>query len=685
MTPKTRTAASENLLGRETSPYLLQHKDNPVHWRPWGAGALDEARALNRPILLSIGYAACHWCHVMAHESFEDASTAAVMNDLFVNVKVDREERPDVDTIYMTALQLMGVPGGWPLTMFLTPDGAPFWGGTYFPKRAEYGQPAFVDVLRRISDIYRSAPDQVTRSQTALMEALEQQANPAPATGRSDVVTSRDLTAAADVVMAMVDRVQGGFGGAPKFPQTNLLELLWRAHRRAPDEAKKAAVTLTLTSLAQGGLYDHLAGGFARYAVDDAWLVPHFEKMLYDNALLIETMTAVWRETRSPLLKERITQTADWLLGDMVTLDGAFAASYDADSEGEEGKFYVWRAEEIADVLGAEEAAFFGRYYDVSDEGNWDGVTVLNRLSRRSLGDGETEERLARARKALRVARAKRVPPAWDDKVLADWNGLAIAALTEAAMTLGVARWLGAAERAYAFVSDHMAEGDRLFHSFRLGAARHRAMADDYVAMARAALVLFEATGAPEYLADAQRWTDTLNTHFWDRDDAGYFQTDDAADDLIVRSRTPFDSAVPNANGLMLGVLARLFHLTGTWSYRSRADALISAFVTEAKAKPAAVAAFWNGFDTHLNAVQIVLVCEPGDRAGEALASTAWMTAPPTRVLSRVRPGEALHRDHPAAGKTSQTAPTAFVCKGTRCSLPLTDPAALAKALSTAT
>ncbi|MEZ5828084.1 MAG: thioredoxin domain-containing protein [Hyphomicrobiales bacterium] len=392
-----------NQLGAETSPYLLQHKDNPVHWRPWGPEALAEAKAANKPILLSVGYAACHWCHVMAHESFEDEDTARVMNDLFVNIKVDREERPDVDAIYMGALHQLGEQGGWPLTMFLTPDAEPFWGGTYFPKEDRFGRPAFVRVLNEVARIYRDEHGKVRQNADYLKEKLAPQPGAAATTALNDAI----LFDLARRFLGAVDPVHGGIRGAPKFPQTQFFEFLWRASLRYGLQSFHEAVDLTLTHIAQGGIYDHLGGGFARYSVDERWLVPHFEKMLYDNALLLDLMTESWRETKSPLYAQRIDETIGWLLREMKS-EGAFAASLDADSEDEEGKFYVWSLAEIEEVLGKDDAKLFAEIYDVTPEGNFEGHTILNRLDALDLRDAETEARLAAMRAKLFERRPSR-------------------------------------------------------------------------------------------------------------------------------------------------------------------------------------------------------------------------------------------------------------------------------------
>src|ERR1051326_5778986 len=363
----------ENRLARESSPYLLQHKRNPVDWWPWGPQALAEAKGTNKPILLSVGYAACHWCHVMAHESFEDAEVAAVMNELFVNIKVDREERPDIDQIYMSALHMLGEQGGWPLTMFLTPAGEPFWGGTYFPRTARYGRPAFVDVLREVARLFREEPSRIEHNRQALMERLSERARPQ---GRI-VIDRAELDTLAQRIAAVIDPVHGGLKGAPKFPQAALFELLWRAGQRTEDSRYFGAVELTLERICSGGIYDHLGGGFSRYSVDERWLVPHFEKMLYDNAQLLELLGLAFARTRNSLFRERATETVGWLKREMTTSEGAFSASLDADSEGEEGKFYVWSRAEIVVALGAENAALFVQHYDVTEEGNFEGHNIL--------------------------------------------------------------------------------------------------------------------------------------------------------------------------------------------------------------------------------------------------------------------------------------------------------------------
>src|SRR6187549_2378515 len=408
-----------NRLAQSTSPYLLQHKHNPVDWWTWGPEALGEAKRTNKPILLSVGYAACHWCHVMAHESFEDEATARVMNELFVNIKVDREERPDIDQIYMSALHLLGEQGGWPLTMFLTSKAEPVWGGTYFPKESRFGRPAFVDVLREVARLFREEPSRIEQNRAALLSRLAEKARPA------DKVTTglKELDAAAMQVGNMFDQVNGGLRGAPKFPQPAILEMLWRAGLRTKDARFFETVDHTLARMCEGGIYDHLGGGFSRYSVDERWLVPHFEKMLYDNAQLLELLALAHARTGHPLFRERAAETVGWLAREMTTAEGAFSASLDADSEGEEGKFYVWSRAEIQQVLGPQDATYFASQYDVTAEGNFETRNIPNRLKDlpRKIDDiaamQRDEPRLALLRSKLLKERGKRIRPGLDDKI----------------------------------------------------------------------------------------------------------------------------------------------------------------------------------------------------------------------------------------------------------------------------
>jgi uncharacterized protein len=676
--------AAENRLAGETSPYLLQHKDNPVDWHPWGPEALETARRESKPILLSVGYAACHWCHVMAHESFENADVARLMNELFVNIKVDREERPDLDTIYQHALALLGQQGGWPLTMFLTPEGEPFWGGTYFPPTERYGRPGFPQVLSTIAGIYRREPDKVAQNITALRDALGKTLRPrgGPAELPPDLhdrVTAR--------LVQEVDTLHGGIAGAPKFPQVPVFELLWRAWKRTRQPEYRDAVTVTLTQMSQGGIYDHLGGGFARYSTDAQWLAPHFEKMLYDNAELMGLLTLVWQETRDPLYAQRVRETAAWLLREMRAAPGVggrrgFASTLDADSEGEEGRFYVWSEAEIDAVLGTE-AALFKRAYDVSAHGNWEHKTILNRSANLGLADEATELRLAESRGKLLAARASRVRPGWDDKVLADWNGLMIASLTEAAQVFAEPAWLDAATEAFAFVRETMMREGRLFHSWRNGLLKHAATLDDYAHMARAALALHEATGDAQYLAAAEEWVRTLDTHYWDAEEGGYFFTADDTADVLLRPKSASDNATPSGNGTMVSVLARLYYLTGRDDHRLKAERIVTIFSGMLLQNAFGFGTLLNALELLQAGLQIVVVGDRKNQDAQTLLHVVRDTSLPNRVLAVVPPGAALPPGHPAVGKGQQGGrATAYICRGTTCSLPITDAKALQAALA---
>ena len=671
---------SENLLGAETSPYLLQHRDNPVHWRPWGPEALAEATDADKPILLSVGYSACHWCHVMAHESFEDDETAGLMNRLFVNIKVDREERPDLDTIYQRALALMGQQGGWPLTMFLTPGAEPFWGGTYFPLEPRFGRPGFKDVLRLIEQTYRNDREKVDKNRTSLLEALQGLARSRP----GEAVTDAQTENMARTLLREVDGRHGGIGAAPKFPQCSMLELLWRSYRSTESLLMKTAVVLSMERMCQGGIYDHLGGGFSRYSTDERWLAPHFEKMLYDNAQLLDLLCHVWQETGEPLFAARAAETAAWVLREMRTGEGAFASALDADSEGEEGKFYVWSEAEIDEVLGAD-AADFKAVYDVSAGGNWEGKTILNRLLPPSTDEPVDEARLARLRAALLTRRAGRERPGWDDKVLADWNGLMIAALANAARVFAAPAWLEAAREAFAYVAGPMAAGERLRHAARHGRAKDIEFLDDYAEMARAALMLAEATGDDAYLARARAWVAVLDEHYWDAAEGGYFYAPDDGEANISRTKTAHDAATPAGNGTMVGVLARLHHLTGEAAYRERAEALVKAFSGELERNFSPLATLANSSELLRRAVQVVVCGARADAGTQALRDAVYAASLPNRVLSMLAPGDALPLGHPAFGKgLHEGKPAAYVCVGPVCSLPATEPQALRAALKNA-
>ncbi|WP_321343821.1 thioredoxin domain-containing protein [Breoghania sp.] len=668
-----------NHLANETSPYLLQHKDNPVHWRPWNAAALAEARETGKPILLSVGYAACHWCHVMAHESFEDESVAEAINAHFIPIKVDREERPDIDQIYMNALHALGQQGGWPLTMFLTPKAEPFWGGTYFPKESRWGRPGFIDILTQIARIHEKEPKKVSSNASALMEILQKTSacDPSPHT-----LSPTLFEKAAERLLSVMDPVNGGTKGAPKFPQGPLLDLLWRAGRQRHDPRYRQAVLTTLEQICSGGIYDHIGGGFARYAVDEIWLVPHFEKMLYDNAQLVSLLSEAFVATGNDLFRIRIEETVDWLAREMRTEEGAFCASLDADSEGEEGRFYVWQADEIENLLGPADFPIFAETYDVTPGGNWEGKVILNRLRSQPLADRESEVKLAGMRAKLLQAREDRIRPGLDDKVLADWNGLMIAALARASEVFGRNDWLDLARDAFRFITESMASNGRLAHSWRATRMSLPAQASDYANMIRAALTLHRATGENAYLAKAREWEATFTSHYWDRDDGGYFLTADDADDLIIRPRNAIDDATPNANGIMASNLVELWQLTGEPNYRDQADAILKAFTSQVLQNAFSGASLLSAFDSRIHARQLVLI--EGDGGDDPFAGLmSRVESGNLSVIRRAADAPPLPAGHPANGKTALKPgeATAYLCEGQTCSAPLTDAESLLAAL----
>ncbi|WP_421699002.1 thioredoxin domain-containing protein [Ancylobacter sp.] len=662
-----------NQLAAAASPYLLQHKDNPVDWWEWTPEAFAEARRSNRPILLSIGYAACHWCHVMAHESFEDAATAAVMNELFVNIKVDREERPEVDQIYMAALQQLGVQGGWPMTMFLDPEGAPFWGGTYFPKEARYGQPAFTDVLKTMANAYASGDPRIAQNRVALLERLRQKARPAGQV----VIGTNELDDIAGRILGIMDTEHGGLQGSPKFPNTPFLELLWRGWERTGRQKLRDAALHALDGMSEGGIYDHIGGGYSRYSVDDRWLVPHFEKMLYDNAQILDLLGLAYAETGAELFRARAIETVGWLQREMLTEGGAFAASLDADSEGHEGRYYVWTLKQVLDALGAQDAEFFARHYDIAPFGNWEGVSIPNRLKEMERS-GADEVRLAMLRDKLLAVREKRVPPGRDDKVLADWNGLMISALVGAAPRIGRPEWVELAAGAFRFIAESMVKDGRLGHSWRAGRLVFPGLASDYAAMIGAALALAETTGEQAYLDLAVAWQGMLERHHA-TEAGGYYLTADDAEGLILRPDATADDAVTNPQALIARNLVRLATLTGDDAYRARADRLFETLLPRAAPNLYSHAGLLNALDTRLRAREVVVIGAGAE--ADALTDAARRMPLVDVSVQRVANPSTLPADHPArakaesltSGSEGDNGSAAFVCAGGSCSLPVTE------------
>jgi uncharacterized protein YyaL (SSP411 family) len=676
-----------NRLAGETSPYLLQHADNPVDWYPWGEDALERARREDKPILLSIGYAACHWCHVMERESFEDPDTAALMNEHFVSIKVDREERPDLDAIYMDAVQAMTGHGGWPLTAFLTPDGRPFYAGTYYPNEDRHGLPAFRRVLEGIAETWRTRRTEIDEQGARVVAAI---ARPTQLAESRDPLSDEVALQAVRGLRAAFDRRWGGIGGAPKFPQSMTLEFLLRRHLRGDPDALDM-VTTTLDRMAAGGMYDQVGGGFHRYSTDERWHVPHFEKMLYDNALLARLYVHAWLVTRNDRHRRVAVETCDYLLREMRHPDGGFFSSQDADSEGAEGRFFVWSWDELLAVASEPAAIALG----ATPSGNWEGTNVLWRpapieavADELEVDAAGLEEAVIRARRDLFEIRERRVRPATDDKVLTAWNGLAISALAEAGRALAEPSYVEAAVRAAEFVLGRLRAGDgRLLRSWREGRGGRPGFADDHALMAEACLVLYETTFELRWFTEARALADDLVRLFHDADRGGFFQTGSDAESLVVRPKDLYDNAVPSGNSAAADVLLRLAHLTGEPD-DERWGASALRLVRDAMAgAPSGFGRALCALELYLGPVrEVAIVGDPAADATRALvAEVTERRFLPNHVLAVGAPDDLPARDAVAllAERTQLDGrPTAYVCERFTCKLPVSDPGALAAQLA---
>jgi hypothetical protein len=650
-----------NRLGAESSPYLRQHADNPVDWYPWGPEAFAEAERTDRPVLLSVGYSACHWCHVMAHESFEDDATAALMNELFVNVKVDREERPDVDAIYMDAVQAMTGQGGWPMTVFMTADGRPFFGGTYFPKTSRGGMMSFTDLCRRIDEVWRTRRNDIDEQANALTEAL----------GRSTELgraTDYDAPAILDAALTELRRVHdpkwGGFGSAPKFPQTMSIEFLLRAHLHNGSDDTLRAVATSLDAMAAGGIYDHLGGGFARYSTDEEWLVPHFEKMLYDQALLVRVYLHAWQVTGEPRYRQVVDETIAYVLRDLRHPDGGFYSAEDADSEGVEGKFYVWSLDEMRDVAGpdADEAI---EWWGVTEHGNFEGANILFR----SLGaELIRPAAIERARAALFDRREQRVRPGLDDKVLSEWNALFLASLAEAAAATGNDEWRAAAVANGEFLLAQLRDENGRWHrSWQADVgARHLAYAADHAALVDAFTRLGETTGEARWIDVARTTANDLLTLFWDDDSGGVFTTGTDGEQLVTRPKDLLDNATPSANSLAANALLRLGTLVGDDDLVDRAHAIVALLAEPAGRHPMAFGNLLGALGLASDGLTEVVVA--GDRTD--LVAAVQRVYRPNVVL-------AWGERYPSPLWEGREDGRAYVCRNYACQLPATDVATL--------
>ncbi|HWS55622.1 MAG TPA: thioredoxin domain-containing protein [Pyrinomonadaceae bacterium] len=678
-----------NRLAGETSPYLLQHAHNPVDWYPWGAEALERARREDKPILLSIGYSACHWCHVMERESFEDARIAALMNEHYVNIKVDREERPDLDQIYMTAVQMMTRHGGWPLTVFLTPDLVPFYGGTYFPPEDRHGMPGFPRVLLGVADAYRSRPEEVRESAGEILGELRRMGVSAAS---GEAISTELLDQAQRALARSYDARHGGFGGAPKFPASMSLEFLLRAHKRTGDARALEMVVSTGRRMAEGGMYDQLGGGFHRYSTDAHWLVPHFEKMLYDNALLSRHYLHVFQATGEEFFRRVTVETLDYVTREMTDAGGGFYSTQDADSEGVEGKFFVWDEAEVEGLLGEEDARLFNAYYGVTPHGNFEESNILHvsraaeEVARESgVEVGRLNEALERGRRALFEARERRVKPGRDEKVLTAWNGLMLESFAEAAAALDRPDYRETAERNARFVLDSLRAGGLLLHVYKDGRAKHAGFLDDYAFFVSGLVTLFETTGEARWLEEAVALADRMVEEFWDEEGGGFFYTGRSGEQLIVRNKDYFDNAIPSGNSVAAELLLRLSVLTGSEDYRRKAVAVLRLVRDLTERHPTAFGYALGAFDFYLSTPKEIVVVTP--RGGEAgpFAREVWGRYLPNKVVVQASEGDErlaelapLLRDRGALGGKT----TAYVCEHYACRQPVTDPAELVSQLA---
>jgi len=668
-----------NRLAKETSPYLLQHANNPVDWYPWGDEALTRARAEDKPILLSIGYSACHWCHVMAHESFENEETALLMNENFINVKVDREERPDLDAVYMDAVQAITGRGGWPLTVFLTPEGQPFYGGTYFPPEDKYGMPAFGRILTAVADFYRNRRGEVERATLQIRAAIEAKVN-IPAETKPLAV---DILSQAFLALRREsDTTNGGFGGAPKFPQPLTLEFLLRYYHLTDDKQALHMVTLTLEKMAKGGIYDQIGGGFHRYATDSRWLVPHFEKMLYDNALLSQVYLHAYIVTGTPLFRRITEETIDYVLREMTGPEGGFYSAQDADSEGVEGKYYLWTHDEVTETLGEETASIVNDYFDITAQGDFEGRNILH-----VSGDLPAEEpdAIKQAKASLLKIREKRVRPARDDKILTSWNGLMLASLAEAACVFNRNDYRAAAAANGSFLLKAMMSEGYLKHTYKDGEARMDGYLDDYALAIEGLLNLHQATFSGRWLREAIRLTDIMIEEFWDEAAGMFYDTGQRHQALFVRPRNIHDGAMPSGSSAATLALMKISRLTGNQSLEQIATRSLAAMRANMSRHPLGFGNWLCALDFYLSPPkEIVIIGSRQNAAAADLLQVLFNTWFPNKVVATHDPTDALPVDGPMLLKNRpmiDNQPTVYVCERYSCRAPVNDPDSLRKHL----
>lgn len=679
-----------NGLINETSPYLLQHAHNPVDWYPWGEEALEKARKEGKPILLSIGYSACHWCHVMAHESFENEEIARLMNENFINIKVDREERPDLDQIYMSAVQMMTGHGGWPMTMFLTPEGVPFYGGTYYPPADRYNMPGFPRVLLSVAEAYRSQTDQVANTATTMLGELRRMGL---AEESRDVLTAEVLDNASRRIVANYDRVHGGFGGAPKFPPAMTLEFLLQTQYRNHSDELLSIITETCHKMAEGGMYDQLGGGFHRYSVDAKWLVPHFEKMLYDNALLSRLYLHVYQLTRDEFYRRIAEEILDYVVREMTDSSGGFYSSQDADSEGEEGKFFVWSQQEVIAALGQPDSAIFSDYYDVTEHGNFEGHNILHVKTsleavalKHSISVERANEILEASRLKLFDIRESRIKPGRDEKILTAWNGLMLASFAEASAILDREDYGDVARANATFLLSQLKKDGLLLRTHKAGESKLNAYLEDYANLIHGLVALYESTGELEWFENALELADKMVEQFWDDEAGGFFFTGKSHERLIVRSKEWFDNATPSGNSVAALSLLRLSLLTANDDYRRRATTVLRLMADQFRRYPSAFGFTLAALDFYLSSpLEVAIVGTRPDSRLDGLIRTFWRGYLPNRVLALCTNSfeAAASRIRLLEGRnTLETQPTAFVCEGYSCKTPTLTAEALEQQLT---
>jgi uncharacterized protein YyaL (SSP411 family) len=672
-------ARHTNHLIDETSPYLLQHAHNPVDWYPWGDAAFEKARAENKPVLLSIGYSACHWCHVMERESFENEKIAALMNDLFVNIKVDREERPDIDEIYMNAVQMLTGRGGWPMTMFLTPERQPFYGGTYFPPEDRGGMAGFPRILMGISQAYREKPQEVAKSVGQILEALKRMSQ---SPGGTRPFAPDIISKSVEAISRSYDSDNGGLGQAPKFPNPGVYELFLREFHRTNNQRSLEMATYTLTKMAQGGIYDHLGGGFHRYSVDAKWLVPHFEKMLYDNAQLVRCYAQAHQATGNPLFKQVMQDSVEYVLREMLDHEGGFYSTQDADSEGEEGKFFVWTPQEINALVGEQDGEIFSRIFDVTEQGNFEEKNILHPILTVEQSSkffrkqqSEIENLIARVKQKLFAEREKRIKPFRDEKIITAWNGLMISGLAEAIKIEAKPSYVDAANRTVNFFFAKMFRDGFLLHTYKDGTAKLLGYLDDYAFFATGLLDLYEANLERKHLERAVQLADMMLSEFWDEADGGFFYTGKSHEQLISRAKPIFDASVPSGNSLATHLLLRLHYLTGKDEYLQRAETVLRAYYDAMESQPFGFAHMLCALDFYLQKpYEIVVVGKRDDPQTQALLAKIHSRYLPNITLQLASPQEPLEKISPLlAGKTQVGGkPTVYVCRNFTCSAPVT-------------